>query len=54
MLKNFLRNQPLYMQGLCVNFGVGSRNHEKGSGDLNCRFAAVQWNECKNKIVIWS
>ena len=36
--KNFQRNQPLYMQGLNVNYGVGFRDYEDSDTDLGSGF----------------
>ena len=32
--KNFQWNQPLYLHGLNVNFGVGFRDHEESDTDF--------------------
>ena len=36
--KNFQWNQPLYLHGLNVNFGVGFRDHEETFRDLGSGF----------------
>ena len=50
IFQKFQWNQPLYLHGLNINFGVGFRDHEKTFSDRGSGLVVVQLNFFRQEI----